>query len=297
MLNQIINNLLQYNMSVNLDKLVFRSKDKLGEGFFGSVYKVTDGTNYDNNCVAKVFHSPKIISFINKAHGVSFKKEVDALSYLGDMNISPKVFHIHDSYRVRYYVMESMNTTLLKILEEDYFTRDHLNKLNSLLDRLIHTKYRHNDLHTNNIMWSDRLNDFRIIDWGMYNLIENPSNTINKSVYKMMFSGDMFVIVQLYIAYRLQNGDSREYWDDSFTEILKYIPEREHIFEKYSKTNLDIKIKDGIENYILTKKNNAPRRSRLKTSLTPNYTKFSKREAEKLLKESTNTGFYELNNV
>ena len=42
-----------------------------------------------------------------------------------------------------------------------------------LLNRLNNTKYRHLDLHDNNIMWSNKLNDFRIIDWGVYETITN----------------------------------------------------------------------------------------------------------------------------
>tara|TARA_Y100000590_G_scaffold98485_3_gene112060 strand:+ start:945 stop:1811 length:867 start_codon:yes stop_codon:yes gene_type:complete len=285
-------------MSINLvdfDNLAFNHKDMLGEGFFGAVYRVTDGKNYDDRFVAKVFHSPKLLSVLDKlSYGVSFNKEIDALKYLGPLNISPNVFHVHDSYSVRYYIMESMDTTLLKILEEDYFTREHLEKLNALLDRLVKSKYRHSDLHTNNIMWSDRLNDFRIIDWGMYEILNHTTDKINKSVSRMMLSGDMFVIIQLYIAYRFQNGDSKEYWDESFTDFLKYVPRKEHIFEKYSENIINMKVKEGIEDYILEKKNNNIKRSKIKTSLQSNPNKLTKREAEKLLSEATNTGFYEL---
>ena len=35
--------------------------------------------------------------------------------------------------------MESTDTTLLKIIDEDYFTREHLDKLTNLLKRLIKT--------------------------------------------------------------------------------------------------------------------------------------------------------------
>ena len=73
--------------------------------------------------------------------------------------------------------MEAMNETLHDILKNDYFTRDHLQKLTSLLQRLFETKYRHSDLHVNNIMWSDRLKDFRIVDWECIILIPKIVNT------------------------------------------------------------------------------------------------------------------------
>ena len=82
-------------MSVNLNKLVFRQEDKIGEGHFGEVYKVTDGTNYDKNKVVKVFRLPYLLSFIDKlTYGVSFDREVAALKYLGSKNISPKIVHV-----------------------------------------------------------------------------------------------------------------------------------------------------------------------------------------------------------
>ena len=57
-----------------------------------------------------------------------------------------------------------MDTTLDEILRGDKFTVDYLKKLNKLLKRLFKTKYRH-AIHINNIMWSNRLDDFRIVDW------------------------------------------------------------------------------------------------------------------------------------
>ena len=34
--------------------------------------------------------------------------------------------------------------------------------------KLINTTYRHDDMHQKNIMWSEKLDDFRIIDWGLF---------------------------------------------------------------------------------------------------------------------------------
>lgn len=289
-------------MSVNFEKLKFIEKDKLGEGFFGSVYKVTDGINYDNRYVAKVFHQPKIFSALNEfTYGVSFKKEVDVLRYLGDLNISPKVFYKHDSYNIRYYIMESMDVTLQKILIEDYFTRDHLEKLNLLLLRITKTNIRHNDLHTNNIMWSNKLNDFRIIDWGMYDIVNRSNKTniqTNKTISKMMRSGDMYKIIQLYVAYRLKEGDNYTYWKKDLDDFLKYIPKKENIYKKYSKKTLNNKATNGIEKYINKKNNTTSKKSRIRTSKKfKNSNKLKLREAEKLLSKNTNIGFYELNNL
>ena len=36
-----------------------------------------------------------------------------------------------------------------------------------LVDRYLLCEYYHEDFHLNNIMWSEKLGDFRIIDWGI----------------------------------------------------------------------------------------------------------------------------------
>jgi len=281
-------------MAVKFDKLVFNSKDKIGKGSFGEVYRVTDGTKYDHRYVVKLMFSPKMLSFINKlAFGSTFEKEVEALEYLGTLNISPKLVYVHNRFTSRYYIMESMDTTLFNILEEDYFTREHLEKLTALLERLVKSKYRHSDLHTNNIMWSNKLTDFRIIDWGMYKTLNNATGEINNSVRRMMLSGDMYVIVQLYVAYRLKQGDTNEYWGKAFNDFLKYVPKNEHVFEKYSANVLNNKVIYGIEQDIKTKKSNNRKRTKLISTHKTKPNNLTKREAQKLLGEKTNTGFYE----
>ncbi len=60
---------------VDFDSLVFRTNDALGEGFFGEVYRVTDGKKYDDRFVAKVFRTPKALALLNKVgYGVSYEK-------------------------------------------------------------------------------------------------------------------------------------------------------------------------------------------------------------------------------
>ena len=60
--------------------------------------------------------------------------------------------------------MEKLDYTLYNMLKNKIFTNEHLVKLKQILERLNKTIYRHDDLHLNNIMWSDDLKDFRIID-------------------------------------------------------------------------------------------------------------------------------------
>lgn len=277
-------------MSVNFSKLKFNKKDLLGAGFFGGVYKVTDGKDYDDRFVAKLFHQPKLISFMDKlAYGVSFEKETKALKYLGPKNISPKIYYEHDTYSKRYYVMESMSYTLKDILMDDSFTPWYLNKLNNLLFRLSNTRYRHADLHIDNIMWSDRLQDFRIVDWGMYNI--DNSDKLKPEINRMMRSGDMYVLIQLYVAYKLESESDID-WKDEFEEFLKYIPVKEHIFQKFNNKQLKKRVKKSIKNHLKVK----PKKTKKISSVSKNN-RFSINEIRSLLGENSNTGFYEMNNL
>tara|TARA_B100000787_G_C16187331_1_gene295423 strand:- start:1940 stop:2206 length:267 start_codon:yes stop_codon:yes gene_type:complete len=64
--------------------------------------------------------------------------------------------------------MEKLDLTLEALMKANKLTSNHIVKLEKLFLKLVKTTYRHDDLHLNNIMWSDKLDDFRIIDWGIY---------------------------------------------------------------------------------------------------------------------------------
>lgn len=280
---------------VDFDSLVFRKKDVLGEGFFGKVYRVTDGKKYVDGFVAKLFHTPKALALLNKVgYGVSYEKETTALKVLGPKDISPKVYFEKNTYSSRFYVMEAMNETLSDILIHDYFTREHLNKLTRLLQRLFETNYRHNDLHVNNVMWSDRLNDFRIVDWGMYD-IDTKTNR-SSGIKRMIRSGDMFNLVQLYVTYRI-DIDGEEYWEKAFKEFLTLVPNSETLSKQLTKTEMTRLIKNGIINYLETNTTNTPTRSKFKSKKKSKSNKLIYREAKTLLGKPTNTAFVEMKNL
>ena len=77
--------------------------------------------------------------------------------------------------------MERLDHTLYNMLKYRIFTENHLTKLNTILTKLSKTKYRHADLHLNNIMWSETNNQFYVIDWGYYYI---SSKKKTKNIYQ-----------------------------------------------------------------------------------------------------------------
>ena len=153
----------------------FNNKYLIGSGFGGSVYKI------NNNCVVK-----KLC-----CSWKPFKNEFETTILLSIYNISPKViYYSKKTEKFKYYVMEKLDYTLYDMLKNKMFTEFHLDKLKNIFIKLNKTKYRHTDLHFNNIMWSNHYKDFRIIDWERYYITKNYykneySRIIKKTNYLM----------------------------------------------------------------------------------------------------------------
>jgi len=143
----------------NLEQGVYFQKlNCIGKGIGGCVYTI------NKSYVAKKV--PNIgIAIENK----SFNRELETTIRLSHHNIAPRVvYHSKNTEQYTYYVMEKLDYTLMYMLDNYSFTEKHLIKLVYVLERLNKTVYRHNDLHLNNIMWSEKHQDFRLIDWGIY---------------------------------------------------------------------------------------------------------------------------------
>lgn len=138
--------------------IYFQKLNCIGSGVGGCVYTI------NNEYVVKKV--PNIgISVENK----SFNQEIETTILLSHHDIAPKlVYHSKNNEIYTYYVMEKLDYTLMYMIDNYLFKEEHLIKLVYVLERLNKTVFRHGDLHLNNIMWSEKKNDFRIIDWGIY---------------------------------------------------------------------------------------------------------------------------------
>ena len=157
--------------------LIFKKQNILGQGVTGKVYRIqTNEIDHDSNYVVKKICNPisywaMSLIIMHSTSMNAFKKEVEITHRLSNNSISPKI--IYYNYTRKYYVMEKMDYTLRYMINLGMLDSNHIHKLTCLITRLNNTPYRHLDLHNNNIMWSNRLNDFRIIDWGFHEKINN----------------------------------------------------------------------------------------------------------------------------
>ena len=199
---------------IDLRNLDNSSENFLGSGAFGSVYYVRDKDGNENHNYAvksirkhnfvftkglrKVFgNNFPIIKDIDQ----TFRKEVKTLYNLKSQGIGPEI--VYANYTKNYYVIERMTDTLNSILSKNVFTPIHALMFLALVDRYLRCDYYHEDFHLNNIMWSEALQDFRIIDWGIGLRIgkipkEKRASWIKNRVVSLL-DGGTFWVCMVYI--------------------------------------------------------------------------------------------------
>ena len=177
--NKLSKNLLE-NGKVN-----FKREDLIGEGLFGQVYNLRINNKLYPDYVVKyikpVLEYQILNTVVNKlslgrlnaSKKVDFYKEIRVLKEYQNLKISPKLIYINDDPKNLYYIMEKLDKTLWDFIIEDILEPKHIEKLIQLFKRYLGQKYRHSDLHSNNIMYSYKYNDFRFIDWGLYYTLED----------------------------------------------------------------------------------------------------------------------------
>ena len=247
---------------IDLRSLVKANENYLGSGAFGDVYYVRDTAGKENRDFAVKILRRSFMSKINDAINnflqknlidkmvrnpsgflqtidTAFKAEVKALEKLKGRGIGPEL--VYANFTEHYYIVERMDRTLREMMVDDSLTRAQIIQLLALSDRYIKSEYLHDDMHVNNIMWSDALNDFRIIDWGI-SLFVDPAlqeELHEEKVNKLFHKWIMFMIM-CYTMYKIQVGDAsqKEKWSVIQTKITDYIkrnfPEKINDYDIFS---------------------------------------------------------------
>lgn len=255
---------------INLSDLEFGGTNYLGSGAFGDVYYVRDKTGKENKEYAvKILRrhfTSKIRDDVSrflqrkglitnpkgflKNIDATFGAEVNALEQLKGQGIGPEL--VYANYNKFYYIVERMDRTVRDMIHDDSLSRSQILKLLALSDRYIESDFFHDDMHMFNVMWSDALADFRMIDWGIYLFVspEEQSKLKDMKINKL-FEQDLMYVIMVYTKYKIQKGDEveKEQWGVVQTKISDYIkrkfPERVDDYDVFSP---DYKYKAAVKN-------------------------------------------------
>lgn len=83
-----------------------------------------------------------------------------------------------------YYIIENYDSTLENLVLNKKFNKEKLKNLIKILREYNKYKYNIDDLHLNNIVWSDKKNIFGIIDW---DLIESKDKRLDNNLNDLDF--------------------------------------------------------------------------------------------------------------
>lgn len=213
---------------INLSDLDFGRTNYLGSGAFGDVYYVRDKTGKENkdyavkilrrdlaskirDNVSRFLQRNKLVTnpkgFL-KNIDITFGAEVNALEQLKGQGIGPEL--VYANYSKFYYIVERMDKTLLQMIEDDSLSPSQIFKLLALSDRYIRSDFFHDDLHVNNVMWSDALDDFRMIDWGI-SLFVSPQekSKLEERKINKLFEQDLMYIIMVYTKYKIDEAEKK----------------------------------------------------------------------------------------
>ena len=184
----VINPFSEVGKKYDLSQQIFRESDVIGEGTYAKVYKFryknNKSTKIDDNYVVKKIK----VLFLRKYYGKTdiankimfdtFTKEVNALIELSKLNISPKVYGIYVDleHNSMFYIMQRLDYSLGEIMRKNMFSIEHVYIFLNLLDTLLKTKYRHTDLHIDNVLFDEFTGRFYLIDFGKLKILNKKDS-------------------------------------------------------------------------------------------------------------------------
>jgi serine/threonine protein kinase len=179
------NNIKKKGAKIDFSLLKFSKKDLIGEGAYSKVYKFRYGKGHGKINNKYVVKKIKVL-FLKKFYGefanqeiiTLFNNELKALIHLSKLKISPKIYGIYSdvSNDKLYYILEKLDTTLGDMLRNKKFNPQHTGFFIDLLYKMLQTKYRHTDLHIENIMYDESRNKFFLIDFGHHKELKKENS-------------------------------------------------------------------------------------------------------------------------
>jgi serine/threonine protein kinase len=160
---------------IKFELLKFKKRDLIGEGAYSKVYKFRYGEGkgkINNKYVVKkikvLFLKKFYGEFANQEIITLFNNELKALIHLSKLEISPKIYGIYSDVTNNklYYILEKLDDTLGSLLRNNKFKIEYTLPFIDLLFKMLKTKYRHTDLHIENVMFDFKRNKFFLIDFG-----------------------------------------------------------------------------------------------------------------------------------
>lgn len=161
------------NQKYILRNLQFKKEDLLGEGTFSEVYKFRYNGKLDKKYVVKKIKVTFLRQYYEEDeanHEIlnMFLDEVNAMIELSSKGITPKVYgqYVDIQNDMLYYVLQKLDYTFGHMLRENTFKINLTQKVIDVIELLMKTKYRHVDLHIDNIMYNESEKRFYLIDFG-----------------------------------------------------------------------------------------------------------------------------------
>tara|TARA_B110000285_G_C15035479_1_gene569011 strand:- start:507 stop:1241 length:735 start_codon:yes stop_codon:yes gene_type:complete len=226
---------------VNLNRLRLNNSKKIGEGSFGSIFNLSNNKKTNKRYVVKKIKKDlnlKILSFLGtgKFQKELLEHEIEALNELSKLDISPKVYYYDNKEMI--YIIDKLDYNLSEMITKNILTHNHISKLIDVLKKLQRTKFKHNDLHSGNIMFSKNKNRFFIIDLGIFTIVNKCNNGVNKKIcfnYEInnaKLLSDLFFYIKKNINSKKNTSNTKKQYSKKFDDLIKLFNIKEPNFKK-----------------------------------------------------------------